>query len=577
MVRTLLSFLTILAIGTLNAQTLLVDQTASPAGQGSASQDFETTYNTYDCMQADDFEIPNGEAWQIDSVRIIGTYSSGAVTTSGLVARFMNNHVNNKPGSLVWDTIISANMDPDGDGTIVGDISNDPLTLGPGTYWLGASARKDFAGGGGQWFWSHDNDSVLSDIHWRNPSTGFGNGCANWGKSENCLSTVAPAAMYQVYGCKIVGVGAIGEDTSFCEGGSVTYDVTSTGATSYVWSTGATTSSITTDSTGTYSVTITFSGGCISEVVQTVNVTVNTEYPVVLEDDTICAGGSPATYVAPNCGNCTWVWHDSTTAAFYTTTQQGWVSITVTDASGCAGTDSAYVTVEEPDVQIAQGDSLDLCAGDTLTLSTVNAFAEYDWSIDNGSGWVYMGDSAVIGATEGGFYLVEITTDAGCLASDTIIVYERQLPIVNITQSWTNDWRVKLNAGAGFVFYEWSNGKTSQTINTSTNKTYTVTVTDEYGCQGTDQIVVIVAGAEDLTDKGIRVFPNPSSDIVNVVLPPNSEFGTVRIIDALGREVTSLTMIKSAAQIDVSMLEPGAYQLAINVDRKDHFVTLLIE
>jgi hypothetical protein len=136
---------------------------------------------------------------------------------------------------------------------------------------------------------------------------------------------------------------------------------------------------------------------------------------------------------------------------------------------------------------------------------------------------------------------------------------------------------VKLNAGAGFVFYEWSNGKTSQTINTSTNKTYTVTVTDEYGCQGTDQIVVIVAGAEDLTDKGIRVFPNPSSDIVNVVLPPNSEFGTVRIIDALGREVTSLTMIKSAAQIDVSMLEPGAYQLAINVDRKDHFVTLLIE
>ena len=152
MVRTLLSFLTILAIGTLNAQTLLVDQTASPAGQGSASQDFETTYNTYDCMQADDFEIPNGEAWQIDSVRIIGTYSSGAVTTSGLVARFMNNHVNNKPGSLVWDTIISANMDPDGDGTIVGDISNDPLTLGPGTYWLGASARKDFAGGGGQWF-----------------------------------------------------------------------------------------------------------------------------------------------------------------------------------------------------------------------------------------------------------------------------------------------------------------------------------------------------------------------------------------------------------------------------------------
>ena len=94
MMRALLSLLALLTIGSVSAQTVLVDQTGSPAGQGSASQDFETTYNTYDCMQADDFEIPNGEAWLIDSVLIVGSYSSGAATTSGLVARFMNNHLN---------------------------------------------------------------------------------------------------------------------------------------------------------------------------------------------------------------------------------------------------------------------------------------------------------------------------------------------------------------------------------------------------------------------------------------------------------------------------------------------------
>ncbi|SEN40663.1 conserved repeat domain-containing protein, partial [Flavobacterium sp. fv08] len=61
--------------------------------------------------------------------------------------------------------------------------------------------------------------------------------------------------------------------TTFCSGGSIT--LTSTGGNSYLWSTGATTQSITVSASGTYSVRITNASGCQSAASATTLVTVN--------------------------------------------------------------------------------------------------------------------------------------------------------------------------------------------------------------------------------------------------------------------------------------------------------------
>gem|GEM_PF-513094 len=86
--------------------------------------------------------------------------------------------------------------------------------------------------------------------------------------------------------------------TTFCAGGSVT--LTASAGTSYAWSNGATTPSITVNQTGNYSVTVTGTGGCTNTSAPT-TVTVNAlpAIPVISSagSTTVCVG-SPVTLSA---------------------------------------------------------------------------------------------------------------------------------------------------------------------------------------------------------------------------------------------------------------------------------------
>src|SRR5205085_1255468 len=92
-----------------------------------------------------------------------------------------------------------------------------------------------------------------------------------------------------------------GGATTFCQGGSVT--LTSSAATSYLWSNGATTQSITVSASGTFTVTVKNVNGCSSAPSAATTVTVNPLPTVTLAAFTaVCStdaaftlsGGSPA-------------------------------------------------------------------------------------------------------------------------------------------------------------------------------------------------------------------------------------------------------------------------------------------
>ncbi|MCK9616536.1 MAG: T9SS type A sorting domain-containing protein [Lentimicrobiaceae bacterium] len=83
-----------------------------------------------------------------------------------------------------------------------------------------------------------------------------------------------------------------------------------------------------------------------------------------------------------------------------------------------------------------------------------------------------------------------------------------------------------LDAGAGFVTYSWSDGSTWQTIivdSTNANlgaNTFLVTITDNKGCQATDEIVVTMSNCEGIDEisafASLKVYPNPNNGIFEI-------------------------------------------------------------
>lgn len=146
-----------------------------------------------------------------------------------------------------------------------------------------------------------------------------------------------------------------GGPTTFCSGGSVT--LTAAAAASYLWSTGATTQSISAGATGSYSVTVTNSNGCSASASK--SVTVNPLPNVTASSLTTCLGtpvtltGSPAggTFSLPN------PYSGPNSQYIYT----------YTDGNGCAASAVGTVAVNPlPNVTVA---NLTTCEGTPVTLT----------------------------------------------------------------------------------------------------------------------------------------------------------------------------------------------------------------
>src|SRR5690606_30547135 len=99
------------------------------------------------------------------------------------------------------------------------------------------------------------------------------------------------------------------------------------------------------------------------------------------------------------------------------------------------------------------------------------------------------------------------------VGTDTVIVEQLPPIVVDLGDDFSiceGSEAVTLDAGNPGNTYQWSNTAVSQTIEVNTEGTYSVVVTDEFGCEGTDSIV-------------ITILPAPiTNGITAVYLPDNS-------------------------------------------------------
>jgi hypothetical protein len=121
---------------------------------------------------------------------------------------------------------------------------------------------------------------------------------------------------------------------------------TATGGSSYLWSTGATTATISNlTAAGTYSVTVTAGGGCTSSCSRTLTVNQPPSCNIT-GNNTICSYQS-ASFTAT--GGGTYLWSTGATSAVISNlTAAGTYSVTVTSGAGCTSSCSRELIVNHP-------------------------------------------------------------------------------------------------------------------------------------------------------------------------------------------------------------------------------------
>ena len=268
------------------------------------------------------------------------------------------------------------------------------------------------------------------------------------------------------------------QDTVVCSHNtSVTLDIGS-GYNAILWSTGATTPSITVNSTGTYYVRATAAAsGCI--IFDTARITKDT---MTLGPDTVICQHMPLTLSPGLSGPVTsYLWQDGSTAPSLTVTQAGRYHVTILTQSGCTLSDTILVAVDSiPPLR----DTL-LCGADfEVTLSLPPGHTSYLWSTG--------ATDASITVTTAGTYTVETVTPAGCTIRDTAEVTVEAVSLGDDTLVCADISYTLVPQPAGaFTSYLWQDGSTGPDFLVDKEGVYHVTVTTAH-CTLSDTVYVSV-------------------------------------------------------------------------------------
>lgn len=273
---------------------------------------------------------------------------------------------------------------------------------------------------------------------------------------------------------------ALGNDTSICQGTSLLLDAGSPGST-YAWSNGATTQTISVTTGNTFSVTLS-NGGC--SATDAIVVTAVAAPSDQLNNVTVCVD-QPPTLNAGNAGS-TYLWSTGATTQTIVASASATYSVTITNPTGCMGTFDAVVQLVQPPIVSLGADTV-LCEGQHLEVDAGHPGASYIWSTGVTTQTTFIDQTGTFSVTVNNGY---------CQRSDAITVQFNPSPArMAANQFYTcldeEPHYVILDAGNPGSRYDWSSGETSQVILAGAYGWYIVQVTNEFDCAGRDSANVI--------------------------------------------------------------------------------------
>ena len=307
----------------------------------------------------------------------------------------------------------------------------------------------------------------------------------------------------------------VSSNSPLCTGNTLQLTVTVSGNNTYLWqgpngfSSNQQNPSIPNAQTvnqGTYYVTVTSPQGC--SAVGSTQVFINTSFNTTINPvPPQCSNGSPITLTAATPGG-TWSGNGITnpTAGIFNPSiaGPGTHTITYTISGNCGSSSTTQIVVNQSPTAIAQSNS-PICEGQTLQLSANSiSNAIYSWSGPNNFSSTQQNPVITnINQNYAGTYTLIVTDNNNCSDTASLNVSINPAPNISITANnpVCNGSTLNISATPGYSSYQWSgpnNFQSSQSsisisnVTPSQSGTYTVTVTNNFGCTKVESIVINV-------------------------------------------------------------------------------------
>ncbi|MBL4654191.1 MAG: lamin tail domain-containing protein [Bacteroidia bacterium] len=308
-------------------------------------------------------------------------------------------------------------------------------------------------------------------------------------------------------------------DTCFNMIGSAVVKSIGSGTTpyTYMWSTGETTSSISSLFSGDYTVWVWDAGGCADSATVTVADEVSAFTYVATISDAKCNQADGSVQIASLAGGYSpyvYDWSTGENTDVITGLISGTYDLTITDAYGCWEDTSFLVNdIGGPQFAVLYDDLA--CFGDNDGVASVSIISgispyTYDWSTTE--------TTDLISGLTADNYSVSVGDSIGCKTNANFTIIEPEL-----LELWLDSWDVSCNGdmdgsaevsawgGVSPYMYSWSNSSTTWDVDSLDVGTYVVTVYDDNICMVYDTVWIDEPEALMLTITGTDAMCNGES------------------------------------------------------------------
>jgi Ig-like domain CHU_C associated/Secretion system C-terminal sorting domain len=232
-----------------------------------------------------------------------------------------------------------------------------------------------------------------------------------------------------------------------------------------------------------------------------------------------------------------------------------------------------------------------ICSGELISFSAIETnggtLPSFQWKLNGNNVGIDAATYSSSNISSGAIITCEVTSNMICASpaialSNPISITVNPLPTTGVTSIGAT-----LMVDQSGATYQWLNCTTGfSSIVGATNQSYTATNNGNYavlvtlnGCTDTSgcNLINSVGIAESaLKDNSILIYPNPTSDLINIIKPYNGN-AMVEIRDLTGKVIYSAQSAKELTQLDIRYLSNGIYFVKITTSEKSSITKLIVK